>query len=54
LPGNAQLLGAFNSSSALVLPAEAATQTGVLILYSLADNEIVDVSKPIRVNEVTI
>jgi len=53
LPGNAQLLGAFNSSSALVLPAEAATQTGVLILYSLADNEIVDVSKPIRFNEST-
>lgn len=53
LPGNAQLLGALNSSSPLVLPAGAATQTGVLILYSLADNEIVDVSKPIRFNDST-
>ncbi len=51
LPENAQLLGAFNSSSSLVLPAEAATQAGVLMLYSLADNEIVDVSKPIRCND---
>ena len=53
LPETAQLLGAFDSSSSLVLPAEAATQTGVLILYSLADNEIVDVSKPIRFNDST-
>lgn len=50
LPENAQLLGIFNSLSDVVLPLKAATQTGVLLLYSLADNKIVDVSKPIRPN----
>jgi hypothetical protein len=53
LPGNAQLLGAFNSSTTLVLPTGVAMQTGALILYSLADTEIVDVSKPIRFNDST-
>jgi hypothetical protein len=45
LPDNAQLLGAF-SAGALVLPAEAASLNGSLILFSLADQEVVDVSKP--------
>jgi len=45
LPGNAILLGAFYSP-ALPLPDEATKSSGVLALYSLADNEIVDVSKP--------
>lgn len=47
LPDNALLLGAF-SSAALPLPDEAAKTSGVFILYSLADNEIVDVSQPVQ------
>ena len=46
LPENARLLGAFNSSVALSLSPDAATGSGVLVLYSLADQEIVEVSKP--------
>lgn len=44
LPENAQLLGAF-SSAALPLPEAASITEGALVLFSLADNEIVDVSK---------
>jgi hypothetical protein len=51
LPANAQLLGAFDSFTALALPAEAALQSGVLVLYSLADNEIVEVSKPLAISK---
>ena len=47
LPENAVLLGAFNSMP-LVLPGNASTESGMLSLYSLANNEIVDVSKPLR------
>jgi hypothetical protein len=50
LPDNSQLLGAFIPSVALALPANATTQTGVLVLYSLADNEMVDVSGPVQFN----
>lgn len=50
LSERAKLLGGFNSV-ALPLPAEAAGTNGVLVLYSLADNEIVDVSKPIGFND---
>jgi len=46
LPDNARLLGAFNSAVALSLPPDAGPGGGVLILYSLADQEIVEVSKP--------
>ena len=46
LPDNARLLGAFNSSEAMSLPPDAASGSGVLVLYSLADQEIVEVSKP--------
>jgi hypothetical protein len=52
LPANAILLGAFGTT-ALPLPDEAMNGGGSLILYSLADNEIVDVSKPIRPGEPT-
>jgi hypothetical protein len=48
LPGNAVLLGAFDSA-ALPLPSETSTHNGVLVLYSLANNEIVDVSKPFSI-----
>jgi len=45
LPENAQLLGAF-SARELKLPADAANREGRLILFSLADQEIVEISKP--------
>ncbi len=45
LPTNATLLGSFNAL-ALELPAAAAKTEGSLILFSLADQEIVDVSQP--------
>jgi hypothetical protein len=43
---NARLLGAFNPSLALPLPAEAETTVGTLVLYSLANHELVEASKP--------
>jgi hypothetical protein len=46
LPENSRLLGVFNSSVALALPSDAAPGSGALVLYSLAVQEIVDVSKP--------
>jgi len=49
LPEAAQLLGAFSTSSALALPENLTIQNGALLLYSLADNEIVEVSKPISI-----
>jgi hypothetical protein len=52
LPDNAILLGEFTSSP-LPLPDDAAKSGGVLVLYSLADNEIVEVSKPIQFNNST-
>ena len=50
LPDNARLLGVFNSTP-LPLPVEATKANGVLMLYSLADNEVVDVSKPVTTKE---
>ena len=47
LPDNAVLLGSF-SAQPLLLSDEIANSTGQLVLFSLADNEIVDVSKPIQ------
>ena len=49
LPDTAQLLGAFSSSSPLALPENLTMQNGALLLYSLADNEIVEVSKPFSI-----
>jgi len=46
LPDRARLLGAFSSSVALPLSPDAGAGSGVLILYSLADQEVVEVSKP--------
>lgn len=46
LPENARLLGAFDSA-VLPLPAEVMAETGAIILFSLADQEVVDVSKTI-------
>ena len=50
LPESSKLLGGFNAGE-LPLPAEAAATNGVLVLYGLADDEIVDVSKPIQFND---
>ena len=48
LPDDSFLLGSFEQSAPtpLTLPELAAKQTGVLVLYSLADQELVAVSKP--------
>ena len=46
LPDDAVLLGVFNGSLPLRLPSERSV-IGTLILYSLADGEIVDISKPV-------
>jgi len=50
LPEDAVLLGAFNSP-VLRLPAGALAGDGVLVLFSLADNEVVGVSKPFAVRK---
>ena len=51
LPSNARLLGSFNPSVRLQLPDDAVRVEGVLILYSLADQQIVDVSRTVRFND---
>jgi len=53
LPDSARLLGAFNASRPLQLPGDVTSGVGVLLLYSLADNEIVDASKPTRFKDST-
>lgn len=52
LPAQAVFLGAFVAGP-LALPAEATATEGCLILYSLADQEMVDVSKPVRFAKAT-
>jgi len=52
LPDSALLLGSFHSAS-LALPAEATVHPGVLVLYSLANGEIVDVSRPLLITDLT-
>ncbi len=52
LPEDAFLLGAFGPT-ALFLPKQATNASGVLVLYSLADGEIVDVSQPFSVQPLT-
>jgi hypothetical protein len=51
-PEDATLLGAFVAGP-LVLPAEASVSDGFLILFSLANHEVVDVSKPTRFSHQT-
>jgi hypothetical protein len=46
LPGDARLLGVFNPSVTLPLPTNPGPGNGVLVLYSLADQQVVEVSKP--------
>ena len=52
LPDKARLLGGFEAK-ALLLPAEASETNGLLVLFSLANGEVVDVSQPIRFNGAT-
>jgi hypothetical protein len=47
IPDDAFLLGSFDGSTPLPLPPGMLQSSGILILYSLADHEVVDVSKPI-------
>jgi len=47
LPDNARLLGALENASSLAIVSDMRGQTSQLILYSLADHEIVAVSKPL-------
>ena len=49
IPDHAFLLGSFNSSAALPLPLEAGSASGVLVLYSLADHVIVEISKSLAI-----
>ena len=49
LPNNALLLGAF-SLAVFTLPANMPGEDGILVLYSLANNEIEAVSKPLRLS----
>lgn len=46
LPDDARLLGPFDSI--MTLPEDTTKSGGLLVLFSLADGEIVDISKPIR------
>jgi hypothetical protein len=48
LPGDAFLLGSFEQASLnpLTLPEKTSAQTGMLVLYSLADQEVIATSKP--------
>jgi hypothetical protein len=52
LPGDATLLGAF-AASALPLPKSSTERNGVLVLFSLADQEVVAVSRSVRFNAST-
>jgi hypothetical protein len=47
LPENARLLGAFLDRTPLPLPADARGETGRFVLYSLANHEVVAVSRPV-------
>ena len=46
LPDQALLLGVFNPTAPLLIPTEVESGEGVLVLYSLADQEVIEVSKP--------
>ena len=48
LPDHARLLGVLGAIPVFPLPDSVTAQPGVLVLFSLADNEIVDTSQPIN------
>ena len=45
LPDQALLLGVFNPTAPLLLPTQMESGEGVLVLFSLADQEVIEVSK---------
>ncbi|MEO8429377.1 MAG: hypothetical protein ABI651_19975 [Verrucomicrobiota bacterium] len=47
LPDNARLLGALSNGVPLPIPAAARGEAGRVVLYSLADHEVVATSKPL-------
>ena len=49
VPDNAQLVGVLGSGPVFPLPKASSGQPGVLMLYSLADNEMLDVSKTLEI-----
>ena len=49
LPDNARLLGAFNQYTPLPIAEQTGSTSGMLVLYSLADQEIVEISKSFRI-----
>jgi len=51
LPDDALLLGVFDSSAALQLPSNITADSGVLVHYSLADQMVIEVSKPITLSK---
>ena len=53
LPDSARLLGTFRPSLPLQLPQETNQAGGLMVMYSLADQEVVDVSQPIRFGDST-
>jgi len=49
LPDNAQLPGTFDPANPLPLPQEAGSESGMFVLYSLADQVIIETSKSLRI-----
>ena len=48
IPSDARLLGVMGAPAIFPLPAGVLPRGGILMLYSLADNEVVDISKPLE------
>ncbi len=51
LPANARLLGALSNRAPLPIPTDAHNEAGRLVLYSLADHDVVGVSKSFVVEQ---
>ncbi len=49
LPDNARLLGAFNQYTPLPIAEQTGSTSGMLVIYNLADQEIVEISKNFRI-----
>ena len=49
LPDDARLLGAFNQHTPLPIAEQTGSTNGMLVLYNLADQEIVEISKIFRI-----
>ena len=49
VPGDAPLIGVMGSGLVFPLPETSSSRPGALMLYSLADDEVLDVSKPLEI-----